>query len=250
VAPHPSAVERFGRVLFRYRSFTPVPVIALILALLFWRHGSGAIGVEHTLDAAGIGIALCGQILRAWVLGQVPPGTSGQGETLEAAVLNTQGPYARVRNPLYVGNFLLVAGLLVIANDPWAWLVGVGFFAFQYAFIVRTEEAFLRGRFGAEFDAYCAKVPRWLPRLSGPAGTLSDRFDLRRALFKEHNPFTAWASGALALMAFKAWTRGGSDAGVAIATYAAIEAFVLLAFLAIKGWKHGWIGSFDAGRQR
>ena len=152
-----------GRKLFFYRSITPLPVVAL--ALYFLTRARPPTGqTDALLDALGPLLGLGGAALRFAVTGAVPEGTSGQNDRLEAVVLNTRGPYAWVRNPLYVGNLGLVLGLLCVANDPWVWGIGLGFFFFEYAFIIRAEEAFLRTRFTHAFDDYCAKVPRWVPR--------------------------------------------------------------------------------------
>lgn len=244
--------QRMGLWLFALRSFTPVPVVAIALALL-WRsrgaYGPGGAAADRALDAVGILTALSGQALRVAVLGRVPEGTSGQGATLEAAVLNTRGPYARVRNPLYAGNFLLVLGLLCVAHDPWLYGLGLGFFAIQYAFIVHAEEAFLRERFGAEFDAYAARVPRWVPGLRPATGEpLSSRFDRRRALFKEHNPFAAWASGVVALLAWEAWWRARATPWTELWLLAGVEVAIISLFVGAKGWKRGWFRRRGATR--
>lgn len=238
-----SRVEDFGRLLFRIRSWSPVPVIAGILALLVlapqpWPSPA----VEAALALSGLAACLLGQALRAWVLGLVQHGTSGQNDYLEAVALNTAGPYAHVRNPLYVGNFLICLGLALLAGHLWAGVLGLGFFAFEYAFIVPAEEGFLRSRFGAAFDAYCAQVPRWLWRLSAAPSSqqLASTFDWRRALKKEHNPFCAWMSGVLVLFGIRAWLRHGAEAQGTLAALAGAELVLLLAYVGVKGWKHRW----------
>lgn len=234
----------FGRLLFRFRSFTPVPVIAA-LAILLWRSrgmpGPGGLLIDAALDALGLLVALTGQALRFYTLGLVPEGTSGQGSALEAATLNTRGPYAHVRNPLYLGNLGIVMGLLLIAHDPWAYAIGLAFFFGEYFFIIRAEEQFLRARFGERFDEFTRNVPRWIPRLT-PAygGALRVRFDLARALKKEHNPFAAWASGAVVLLAWERWARGALSPAM-VAALALAQLAILALFLAVKGWKHRWL---------
>ena len=231
-----------GRLLFRFRSFTPVPVIA-VLALVLWqtrgRPAPGGIFIDAACDALGLVVALLGQALRFCTLGLVPEGTSGQGSELQATTLNTRGPYAYVRNPLYLGNFGIVLGLLLIAHQPWAYLIGLGFFFAEYFFIVGAEEQFLRERFSERYDEYCQRVPRWIPRLR-PAyqGQLRSRFDLGRALKKEHNPFAAWASAAVLLLGWEMWARGGLRSGVW--SLALVELAIAAAFIGIKGWKRGW----------
>lgn len=239
-----SSTSAVGRVLFRFRGLTPVPVISL-LAFVLWRSrgepGPGGEAVDALFNILGVLVALAGQALRFYTLGQVPEGTSGQGYQLEAVTLNTRGPYAYVRNPLYVGNLGIVLGLLLIAHQPWVYLIGLVFFFGEYFFIIRAEEAFLRSRFGARFDAFCAEVPRWVPRFS-PAvpGALREGFDVRRALKKEHNPFAAWASGALGLIGWELLARGRLGAG-ALASLVALQAVVLVSFTLIKAYKRGWL---------
>lgn len=233
-----------GKTLFKFRSITPVPVIVLCGALLWISRGSygpGGPAVDALMGVLGLALCILGQTLRAWTLGQVPEGTSGQGNQLEAVELNTTGPYARVRNPLYVGNAGITIGLLLIAWDPAVLVIALVFFFGQYFFIIRAEEAFLRDRFGAKFDEFCAKVPRWLPRLT-PASDLplSHRFDWRRALRKEHNPFAAWASGVLVLYGWELWARNPEAFHGRLPALVIAEVAVLVFFVSVKGWKHQW----------
>jgi protein-S-isoprenylcysteine O-methyltransferase Ste14 len=233
-----------GNVLFRFRSFTPVPVLVLLTWRLWTSRGQpgpGGAEVDGLLNALGLLVALVGQALRFYTLGQVPEGTSGQGSELEAVTLNTRGPYAFVRNPLYVGNLGICLGLLLIAHDSWVYLGGLLFFFGEYFFIIRAEEDFLRRTFGAPYEEFLAKVPRWVPRLT-PAysGQLRQGFDVRRALKKEHNPFTAWASGALLLLGWEHHARGTLGQGT-LMLLVALEAVVLVSFALIKAYKRGWV---------
>ena len=239
------ATLRLGQTLFRFRSFTPVPVLVLMGWLLFrsrGEYGPGGALTDAVFDQVGLLFALLGQALRFYVLGWVPEGTSGQSNRLEASVLNMRGPYAYVRNPLYVGNLLICLGLMLIAHDVWVYALGLTFFFGEYFFIIRAEENFLRDKFGVAFDDYCAKVPRWMPR-STPAfgGALRDgSFDFKRALKKEHNPFAAWATGAVALLAWEHWARGTLTQSMMM-WLGVIEGVVLIAFVSIKTWKRGWL---------
>jgi len=138
-------MEALGRFLFRWRSFTPVPLL-LVAAPLVWR-GRGP--ASPLWLAGGLLLCLLGQALRAWVLGQVPDGTSGQNEKLIAVSLNTKGPYARTRNPLYLGNLAITLGLCLVAHSPALLVAAAALFALQYRAIIAAEEDFLRSRFGA-----------------------------------------------------------------------------------------------------
>ena len=209
-------------------------MIALI-AFLLYRHVSTALLIP------GVLLALAGQALRFYTLGQVQDGTSGQDDVLEAKQLNTRGPYAHVRNPLYVGNLFICAGLMLVAGNAIAAAVGLAFFFGEYFFIIRAEEEFLTAQFSETYRAYQRDVPRWLPRLT-PAqqGKLrAGRFDWRRALKKEHNPFTAWTLGILALLA---WERIAAGSALQTLWPLGAAAFgVLVFFAAVKTWKRGWL---------
>jgi len=229
-------MERLGRLLFRYRSFTPVPLLALAALLVLRSRGPAS-----PLWLAG-GLALCfaGQTLRAWVLGFVRDGTSGQNEKLIAVALNTEGPYSLMRNPLYLGNFGICLGLCMIAHDPWLISLVVTLFTLQYWFIIAAEEDFLRGRFGADFDVYCARVPRFWPRL---AKTPSKRWDWKRIIRKEHNPFAAWLALAVVLL----WL----DHRAETLAYMIALGVIVIAWLAAKAWKHHWLsGNFVKDMRR
>lgn len=103
----------------------------------------------------GVVLSLAGLALRAW-----SAGTIHKGETL-----TTSGPYAFIRNPLYVGSFLIGAGLAV-AGGSWLWLVlFLGFFVALYGPTVAAEAARLTETFGHRYVEYAAQVPAFFPRL-------------------------------------------------------------------------------------
>jgi protein-S-isoprenylcysteine O-methyltransferase Ste14 len=233
-----------GRILFKFRSFTPVPVIALLGYLLYrtrGEYGPGGPNVDIALNIVGVIVALAGQALRFYTLGLVTDGTSGQGNKIEASILNTRGPYAYVRNPLYVGNFAIVLGLLLIAHSTWVYVIALLFFFGSYFFIIRAEENFLRSKFGAAYDDFMKRVPRWVPRFSRAyEGKLRDEFDAKRAMKKEHNPFAAWASAVVALQAWEFYARGLLTTE-AIALLVALELIILVVFAVTKAFKRGWL---------
>ncbi len=76
--------------------------------------------------------------------------------------LLTTGVFAVSRNPIYVGNTLLLAGVGLAAGS--LWIVGAAFVAayLTHHLAVLREEAHLEARFGEAFRAYRATVPRWL----------------------------------------------------------------------------------------
>ncbi len=78
-------------------------------------------------------------------------------------VLTTGGPYRFIRNPLYLGSFLIAIGFCLIANSIWVWLLVAAYFALCYIPVIRNEESVLRKKFPAEYSAYSAVIPALYP---------------------------------------------------------------------------------------
>jgi protein-S-isoprenylcysteine O-methyltransferase Ste14 len=89
--------------------------------------------------------------------------------------LATTGPYSLSRNPLYLGSFLLAAGFALAGGSLPLGIAVVALFLAVYVPVMRREEAFLRQKFGAEFEDYAARVPLFLPR-AGPLGRETLKF--------------------------------------------------------------------------
>lgn len=197
-------VIAYGNFIFRRRNLMfPVVMILVMGAFIpVMPHGDPAI--DHNLDLAGYMIAVIGQAFRFVVVGLEYIKRGGRNKRIYAAKLVTGGMFAVCRNPLYLGNLIILAGLLVIHNNPWVYGVGGGFFLITYWALVLAEERYLRREFGAAYDAYCARVPRWLPRLSAvPAALRGMRFNWRRAIAKEYSSCVAWVVAALLIDAYE-----------------------------------------------
>jgi protein-S-isoprenylcysteine O-methyltransferase Ste14 len=164
---------------FRYRSYTPIPLIlaALILAQTNW-----------ISFATGFIIACSGEMMRIWAIRYAGSATRTTGE-VGADVLVINGPYGHVRNPLYLGNFLVSAGMFVMAWPwmPWFLFIFLLFFLIQYGSIISLEEEFLRNKFPDIFSTYTAAVPRFLPRLSSWGQGTRVPTTLKKALRTERN---------------------------------------------------------------
>lgn len=233
-APRPAnpLLVGWGNVLFKLRDglFPAVLVLLVFLSRPQWPGGSQS--ADDLLDLVGVLVALAGQVLRAAVVGTVYIIRGGKDRKVYAEGLVTGGFFAHCRNPLYVGNILILLGLFTIWNGVLAWAVGVPFFLVGYVAIVAAEESFLRGKFGAEFDAYCARVPRFVPRLQGLGETFSSMdFRWRRVVVKEYGTPTAWV---LVWCAIVAWnlTRHGQ---AALRPWA-LPMLEIVAILAVVGW--------------
>ena len=87
-----------------------------------------------------------------------------------SGTLATDGPYARVRHPQYAGFVLVLTGFLF----QWPTLLTLAMYPvliWMYVRLAHAEERETRAAFGAQFDAYAARVPAFIPTLSGARGT-------------------------------------------------------------------------------
>jgi len=193
-----------GNFFFRYRNAI-FPVVLLALAASFPpAYPRGSARLDRWMDLLGFAVALAGQSLRAGVIGYAYVSRGGRHGRVYAKRLVTEGFFRHSRNPLYVGNLLILLGLFIIHNNPWVYLLGGAFFLFAYRAIVAAEEAYLRGKFGTQYDAYCRDVPRWLPDFRGLRHSLEGfRFDWRRLVIKEYGSTYAWIATVLALLAYE-----------------------------------------------
>lgn len=80
-------------------------------------------------------------------------------------VLTTTGPYAYVRNPLYVANTIMLAAACMLAELFWFVPIQILYCAIIYTFVVRSEENRLSQKYGSAYLNYTNEVPRWLPRV-------------------------------------------------------------------------------------
>jgi protein-S-isoprenylcysteine O-methyltransferase Ste14 len=163
--------EKQGAFLFRHRSYLPLLMGPLVVAAFLDPHYSHPLfsGFSGGLwKAICILISFSGIWVRSLVAGYVPLGTSGRNTERQVAhSLNTKGMYSFVRNPLYLGNFLIILGLLLFIQVWWFTLVGIAVFWIFYERIIFTEEEFLRGKFGATFVEWSMKTPVFIPKFKG-----------------------------------------------------------------------------------
>src|SRR6266851_303326 len=75
------------------------------------------------------------------------------------------GPYHIVRNPMYWSVAFVLLGEALVFHSLALAELAVAFFAATNLFVLFYEEPALRRKFGAEYEEYCRRVPRWLPRL-------------------------------------------------------------------------------------
>lgn len=193
-------MEAAGGWLFRWRGVLPLALVGLMLLALRDHHAlGGRDDLERLWGLGCLGVSLLGLALRVLTIGHSPRGTSGRNTHRQRAeVLNTTGLYSVVRHPLYVGNFLMALGVVLVPHAAWLVLVYALLFALYYERIMLAEEAFLRDRFADAFEDWAARTPAFLPNplLWRPAAL---PFSARNVLRREYNGLFAVVA-AMALL--------------------------------------------------
>ncbi len=186
--------ERQGNWLFRWRSYLPLLIVPLFLAALISQTEGSAGGPRSTRqywEAFCFVFSLFGFSIRCLTVAYVPFGTSGRNTREQvASELNTTGIYSIVRHPLYLGNLIMIGGLLLFIGVWWFALMGALLFWVYYERIAFAEEEFLRAKFGALYLEWAENTPAFLPRFSNwrqPGLT----FSTRKLLKREYHGFFA-----------------------------------------------------------
>jgi len=197
-----------GEWLFRRRTAIPIP---LGLALLVIPAEPSA---PTALIPIGIAIVAAGEALRLWAVRHI--GVISRTRSDRLGPLVSTGPFAFVRNPLYLGNIALWVGFAISARILWLAPIIAIVLALEYSAIVRYEEKLLESRRGNEYREYVARVPRWMPASAQPSrlrshgneasfGGQAATFSWGETLFSERGTLIAIAAG-FALI----WAKGRS----------------------------------------
>jgi protein-S-isoprenylcysteine O-methyltransferase Ste14 len=121
----------------------------------------------------GFPFVALGQALRFWAVGCIG---RYRGERVSAQILTTWGPYAFVRNPLYVGNGLIGLGWGLMAGFVPLLIFVIVFVLLYTVLIVPHEEAFLSGKFGEEYRRYKEETSAFFPK-TWPRGRIAGPFE-------------------------------------------------------------------------
>jgi protein-S-isoprenylcysteine O-methyltransferase Ste14 len=182
-------MARLGGWLFRRRTALPLP-LAIALLLAPPQRGLS----PRLLDALGIVLVAGGELIRLWGVRHI--GAISRTRSDRLGPLVSTGPFAFVRNPLYLGNIALWTGFALAAHIVWMAAAILVLLAFEYHAIVRWEEDLLESRRGDEYRAYAARVPRWLPRsFAAATANPAPAFSWRDTLFSERGTLIAIAAG-------------------------------------------------------
>jgi len=143
--------------LFKKRSYTPIPIVILILYFSdpifpYWLYG--------------IMLIIFGESIRINAVSYA--GGRTRTTKVGANSLCTSGPYSRTRNPLYIGNVLIYSGVVLVSGGIYLFylfLVVIIYFLFQYSMIISLEEEKLESLFSQSYLEYKENVPRLIPMI-------------------------------------------------------------------------------------
>jgi protein-S-isoprenylcysteine O-methyltransferase Ste14 len=124
----------------------------------------------------GLPVSLLGLLLRGWAAGHLAKNQQ----------LATGGPYAFVRNPLYLGTLTVALGLVIASREPLLLVVFAAVFGFIYLPVIELEEQHLRTLF-LEYAAYAERVPVLRPRLT----PISSNARFRWSLYRKNQEYQA-----------------------------------------------------------
>jgi protein-S-isoprenylcysteine O-methyltransferase Ste14 len=134
---------------------------------------------------AGVGYIIAGLLIRLW----------SNGYAIKNDKLTTSGPYAFVRNPLYLGTFLIAIGfVIVLKSQPpiLEWVAGGIFLlalSFMYYRTIQGEQGMLLEKYNGAYQDYCKNVPAMIPCLVPYSKGEKWPFNLQRLInSKEHKP--------------------------------------------------------------
>jgi protein-S-isoprenylcysteine O-methyltransferase Ste14 len=174
-------MQKLNQLIGHYRTF-----ISLLLALAIL-----AVAKPTLFSIAwGLPFIVIGEFIRTWSAGCI---------NKEYEKLTTWGPYAYTRNPLYIGNFLLGLGFVIIGNQWITVVVFVIVFFFIYRATIMDEEKTLLKVFGETFTEYKKEVPMFFPRVS-PITKEKQNFNWKRVM--KHREYNAWMGIGAALILF------------------------------------------------
>jgi protein-S-isoprenylcysteine O-methyltransferase Ste14 len=222
---------KFGNLVFHYRNF----LFPVFYAMLFIP--SPPLFSNYVIAIIlGLVIAFKGEAIRGITIGLVHIIRAGRQRRIYAEGLFTNGIYAHCRNPLYIGNILILLGLGVVANSLIFVVICVPLFIFLYQAIVIAEEDFLQGKFGDVYTEFKSSSNRWFPRLKGLVSTVREMsFNWKRVFIEEYNSTYLWMTGAVLLVMRNYRLREGSEAfEIMLPYFVALLVLLLLCYFLIR----------------
>ncbi len=185
-----SEFERSGEFLFRWRSYTPLLLLAAgMVSLTRFHYPLGSHVYDTLWDFSCYAISLFGLAVRIAAIGFVPRNTSGRNTKGQIAEeLNTSGMYSMMRHPLYFGNFWMWFGAALFIREWWFIVIASLSFMVLYERIIFSEERYLLEKFGKIYLDWTNTTPAFWPRFRQWNKPVYP-FSIRTVLKRENSTF-------------------------------------------------------------
>ena len=160
-------LKKQGDFLFKHRRYLPLLLLVVGLGVKIYQEKFVAESIlSEVLESISFMVGLMGLGIRIFTVGYTPKNTSGRNtkEGQIADTLNTTGMYSIIRNPLYLGNYLMwVSVVMFTGNFGFVLLFSLVFWIY-YERIVYAEESFLREKFGKLYLDWASHTPAFIPK--------------------------------------------------------------------------------------
>lgn len=192
-------IVQFGNWIFHIRNFLfPVFYIALFIPSQKVFHD------QVVADLLGFLAIGAGILIRSITIGLVYIIRGGKNRQIYADDLVTGGIYSVCRNPMYLGNILLLLGFGIFTNSLLFLLLFFPLFVFFYYSIIKAEEAFLYNKFGQQFESYRTSVNTLLPEFGKLRNAFrGHEFNWKKVLKKEYNSLFIYFAGILLILFYQ-----------------------------------------------
>lgn len=202
-----------GNFFFRFRNYLFPVVYVLLLAFTKPQVFTERPSLNFWATVLGALIALSGQAFRLLVIGYAYIKRGGLEGRVYADDLVVRGFYAHSRNPMYIGNILIVIGWCAMWGSWPAYALVIPFFVFAYLSITVAEETYLKKKFGAQYEDYERRVNRFWPNFKGLGKSLEGfHYDWKRAIRKDYGNVFTTVGGILVIAAWKNYFFIGKEA--------------------------------------
>lgn len=182
--------ELYGNWLFKRRSYLPIVLLVLtVFALLNYDYSNQTHPLTNIWEPGCIFISFLGLYIRILTVGHTPKKTSGRNRHKQVArTLNTTGIYSIIRNPLYLGNFIVWLGLALFPQIWYLAIIYIILFWLYYEKIIFAEESFLISKFGDEYINWAESTPVMIPSFKNYKQPELP-FSFKNILKREYNGF-------------------------------------------------------------
>jgi protein-S-isoprenylcysteine O-methyltransferase Ste14 len=198
-----------GNFFFRYRNaLFPIAIITVVVFTrpIQWTNPI----ITNICLILGLVCIILGQLVRFFTIGFDYIDRGGKDKKVYASRLVQKGVYGITRNPMYIGNILILIGFCIAAGSFIAYVFIIPIFAYIYWAIICAEENYLRDKYKEEFIAYCNQVNRFIPSIKHIKSAISGfSFDWQRTIKQEIGTIFGVILGILFLLAWRMYFLSG-----------------------------------------